>query len=174
MNAQLLLGAVLVGLTAEVMTAGLASSPVSAQVRRPTTHTIALTVFEVKGSTALDKLAPPTVSPADLSKAYGYKGPGQADRSAPEKWEVSTYLFAPSAVTIRRGDTVKLTVFVVNGDEHEVWVAGPDGQKAVANATWNRGREYHLEFVAATPGTYQLVCSTHAPTMVASFVALAD
>jgi plastocyanin len=77
-------------------------------------------------------------------------------------------------VTIRRGDTVRLTVFVVNGDAHEVWVAGPDGQRIVESATWNRGREYHLEFVATNPGTYQLVCSTHAPTMTASFVVLGD
>jgi plastocyanin len=174
MRSQLVVKAALVGLAAQVMAGGVAPGLASAQLRQSTTHTIALTVLEVKGSTTIDKLAPPAVSPADLSKAYGYKAPGQADHGTPAKWEVSSYLFAPSVVTIRRGDTVRLTVFVVNGDEHEVSVAGPDGQRIMGSAKWNRGHEYHLEFVATTPGTYQLICSTHAPTMAATFIALAD
>jgi plastocyanin len=145
-----------------------------AQQKGATAHTIFLTALEVKGSTTADALAPPTVNPADLSKGYGFKGPGQADKNAPQRWEVSSYLFAPAWVTVRRGDTVALTVFVVNGDEHEVSVMAPDGQRVVATAKWNRGREYHAEFVAARAGTYQLVCSTHAPSMIASFGVLSE
>ena len=47
----------------------------------------------MKGSTTADKLAPPPVNPADLSRGYGLKAPGQADRSAPTKWEVASYMF---------------------------------------------------------------------------------
>ena len=138
----------------------------------PTTHTIFITGMEVKGATTADKLAPPAINPADLSKGYGFKGPGEADRQSPQKWEVSSYIFAPSFVIVRQGDTVKLTVFLVNGDEHDVWVAAPDGRQITPKTTWNRGREYRVSFVAETPGPYQLTCSTHAPTMGATFLAL--
>ncbi len=143
-----------------------------AQQRPATTHTVFLTALEIKGSTTADKLAPPPLNPADLSKGYGFKGPGQADKNAPQKWEVSSYIFAPAALAVRQGDTVALTAFVVNGDEHEVWINAPDGQKVVASMMWNRGREYRTQFVAEKVGTYQLVCSNHAPSMVAAFVVL--
>jgi hypothetical protein len=67
---------------------------------------------------------------------------------------------------------VALTVFVVNGDEHEVWISAPDGLKVVPNTVWQRGREYHAEFVAEKVGAYQLACSNHAPTMTATFLVL--
>ena len=57
------------------------------------------------------------------------KGPGAADKSDPRKWEVASYIFTPSFVIVRQGDTVKLTAFLVNGDEHEVWVTAPDGRQ---------------------------------------------
>ena len=136
------------------------------------THTIFLSGVEVKGATTTDKLVPPPVNPADLSKGYGFKGPGEADKNAPQRWEVASYIFSPSYITVRQGDTVALTVFLVNGDEHEVMVTGPDGTPLVAKRTWNRGREYSVRFVAEQPGPYQLVCSTHAPTMATTFFAL--
>lgn len=148
------------------------SSGAGAEQKGPMTHTIFLTALEVKGSTTTDKLAPPSVNPADISKGYGFKGPGQADKSAPQKWEVSSYIFNPAFVTVRQGDEVVLTVFVVNGDEHEMWVTAPDGTKVVPNAKWHRGREYTARFVADKVGAYQLTCSSHAPSMLATFLAL--
>lgn len=148
------------------------AADIGAQEQGRVAHTIYATALEVKGSTTADKLAPPPVNPADLSKGYGLKAPGQADRSAPTKWEVASYMFNPAFVTLRQGDEVILNAFVVNGDEHEVWVTAPDGRIAVPKTMWHRGREYRLQFVADKPGTYQLVCSSHAPSMVLTFVAL--
>ena len=148
------------------------SGDVGAEQRGPMTHTIFMTVLEVKGSTTTDKLAPPSVNPADVSKGYGFKGPGQADKNAPQKWEVSSYIFNPAFVTVRQGDEVVLNVFLVNGDEHEVWITAPDGARAVARTTWNRGREYSVRFRAEQVGAYQLTCSSHAPTMAATFLVL--
>lgn len=143
---------------------------VAAQQQAGATHTIFLTVLEVKGSTTTDKLAPPPVNPKDISKGYEFKAPGVADKNAPQKWEVSTYMFSPGFVTVRQGDTVNLTAFVVNGDEHEVWVTAPDGREVVAKSKWNRGRQYEVSFVAEKVGPYQLTCSSHAPTMAATFL----
>jgi plastocyanin len=126
-----------------------------------------MTAAEIKGGTTADKLEPPPINPADLSKGYGYHPPGEADKKTPQRWEVSSYLFAPGFATVRQGDTVTLNVFVVNGDEHEVRVLAPDGKVVAPKATLQRGREYRLTFTAAQPGLYQLACSTHAPTMTA-------
>lgn len=150
----------------------LLSSDVGAEKRAPMTHTIFLTALEVKGSTTSDKLAPPSANPADLSKGYGFKGPGQADKNAPQKWEVSSYIFNPAFVTVRQGDEVVLTTFVVNGDEHEMWVTAPDGRRVVEKTMWNRGREYTVRFRADQVGAYQLTCSNHAPSMAAAFLVL--
>ena len=137
-----------------------------------TTHTIFMAVVEIKGGTSSEKLAPPSVNPKDLSKGYDFKAPGEADKSDPKRWEVSTYLFSPSSVTVRQGDTIKLTAFVVNADEHHVRVNDPDGREVIAETKWNRGREYQLSFVAKKLGTYHLTCSDHAPTMAATILVL--
>jgi plastocyanin len=73
---------------------------------------------------------------------------------------------------VLQDDTVKLTVFIVNGDEHEVRVADPDGRDVIAMTKWNRGREYNVSFVAKKLGSYQLICSAHAPTMTATMLVL--
>lgn len=147
------------------------AGPLAAQESGPV-YTIFMTAYEVKGATTLDKLAPPPADPVELSKGYGYKGPGQADRAAPQKWEVSSYMFNPAVVTVSQGGMVDLTVFVVNGDEHEAWITAPDGTMAVPKGKWTRGREYRMRFRADQSGTYQLVCSSHAPSMLATFLVL--
>jgi len=142
------------------------------QASRPTTHTIFMTVLELKGGTSADKLAPPPINPKDLSKGYDFKPPGEADKSDSKRWEVSSYSFAPGFVTVRQGDTVNLTVFVVNGDEHEARITDPDGREVIAQTKWNRGQEYKISFVAKKIGSYHLTCSTHAPTMSSTFLVL--
>lgn len=135
-------------------------------------HTIFVSLIEVKGGTSVDKLQPPSQSPQDLSKGYAFKGPGTADKNSPQRWEVSSYMVAPGYMTIRQGDEVELTAFVVNGDQHEVWVNAPDGTTVVSKAIWQRGREYQVRFVADKSGPYKLLCSDHAPSMTATFLAL--
>lgn len=162
------------GLTAVVLWSGLLLLVKQgvAQTGAPTTYTIFMTALEIKGGTSTEKLAPPTVNPKDLSKGYEFKAPGEADKVDPKRWEVSSYRFDPSFVTVRQGDTLKVTVFVVNGDEHETWITDPDGREIVPKRVWNRGREYQVSFVADKVGSYQLTCSSHAPTMAATFLVL--
>lgn len=145
---------------------------VLAQTVGATTHTIFMAAIEIKGGTSTDKLAPPSLNPRDLSKGYDFKSPGEADKNDPKRWEVSSYMFSPSSVTVRQGDTVKLTTFVVNADEHHVRLNDPDGGEVVAETKWNRGREYQFSFVAKKLGAYHLTCSDHAPTMAATILVL--
>lgn len=143
-----------------------------AQSVAPGSHTIFMSAVELKGATTTDKLRSPSTNPKDLSKGYEFKPPGIADKGDPKKWEVSSYSFAPSFVTVQQGDAVHLVVFVINGDEHEVQIADPDGALVGMKAKWNRGREYRVSFVAKKIGPYHLTCSTHAPTMAATFLVL--
>jgi plastocyanin len=138
----------------------------------PRTHQIFMTAVEIKGSTTTETLAPPAVKPGELSKGYGFKGPGEADKTAPQRWEVASYSFVPGFITVQQGDTVTLTAFVVNGDHHEVAMLAPDRQVVVPTAVWQRGREYAVFFVAEYMGTYQLKCFTHAPSMTANILVL--
>ena len=131
-----------------------------------------MTAIEIKGSTTTDTLAPPAVNPVDLSKGYGFKAPGEADKTSPKRWEVASYTFTPGFLTVQQGDRVMITAFVVNGDQHEVGVLAPDGQVVAPTATWQRGREYQVSFVAEKVGTYQLRCFAHAPTMTAHILVL--
>ena len=158
-------------LGALILSGALLAGDVGAQ-QAATTHTIFMNAVEFKGSTTTGKLAPPSANPAELSKGYVLKAPGEADKNAPDQWEVASYTFTPGFITVQKGDTVALSTFVVNGDKHEVAVLAPDGQAVVPKATWTRGQEYRVSFVADKVGTYHLSCSIHAPTMTASILVL--
>jgi len=131
-----------------------------------------VTGVEWKGSTSTKDLAAPPVDPAKLSDGYRYKGPGVADKADATKWEVSTYVWSPGAMTVLQGDKVKLRVFIVNGDKHSTWIEGPDGKEVVKEQVQNRGREYLVEFTASQVGNYALICNQHDPTMRAVITVL--
>ncbi len=118
----------------------------------PVERFIEVTGFEIKGSTSSDELAPPEIDPSTLSDGFGYKAPGEYDEDNPTKWQVATYMWSPGNMTAFQGDKVNLHFFIVNGNEHEVWVEGPDGSTVVDEAEMNRGREYTFEFEATQAG----------------------
>jgi len=132
---------------------------------------VALTLAELKGSTSTAKLAPPAEDITKLSAGYGYKAPGY-DNADKEKWEVATYVFLPSSVTVKKSDKVNLRVFGINGDLHAARLLDPHGKVVGSPMVWNRGREYTFSFVAEKSGVYRLVCDSHSPTMEATFYAL--
>ncbi|MBI3953980.1 MAG: hypothetical protein HY330_05655 [Chloroflexi bacterium] len=124
-----------------------------------------VTGAELKGSTVTKDLAVPPTDPKTLSDGYRYKKPGDADKSDASKWEVSTYVWTPGAMTVFQGDKVTLRIFIINGDKHTTWIEGPDGKEAVKEQTQNRGREYVMSFTASQAGAYMLHCNEHDPTM---------
>ena len=129
----------------------------------PTSVTFDVSIIEIKGST--DGIPAPDVDPTTLSDGYRFSPPGEFDADNPAKWQVSTYLFSPSALTVSQGDKVVLRIFVINGDKHTVWLEAPDGSGAVSEVLMNRGREYAVEFTADQVGYYTLHCDEHDPTM---------
>src|SRR5881296_2567507 len=103
-----------------MMCALLGTSDARAQRPPSHSHAIYMTAVEFKGSTTTDKLASPEVDPTKLSHGYAYKGPGQADPVARERWEVASYQFSPAFMTVQQDDSIMLSVFIANGDHHEV------------------------------------------------------
>jgi len=132
--------------------------------------TLDVSVIEIKGAT--DGIDPPSVDPAGLSLGYRFTPPGEYDADNPDKWQVSTYLYSPAAMSVIKGDDVTLRFFGINGDEHEMWVEAPDGTKVTDVVTLNRGRQLTLDFTAEELGHYKVVCSTHAPTMQADILSV--
>ena len=157
----------LTALQAEV--AGLDGSP-SAPGVDPVDRFIEVTGFEIKGSTSSADLAPPDVDPSTLSDGFGFKGPGDYDADNPDKWQVATYMWSPGNMIANQGDSISLHFFIVNGNEHEVWVEGPDGSTVVDETEMNRGREYFFDFDVSQAGVYRLICNNHEPTMTAELV----
>ena len=134
----------------------------------PSDVTFDLSVIEIKGAT--DGIDAPSVDPTTLSLGYGYKPPGEYDAENPAKWQVATYMFNDTSLSVVEGDDVTLRIFGINGDAHEMWVEAPDGTKVTDVVTLNRGRELTLEFTAEELGHYKVICSTHAPTMTADIL----
>jgi hypothetical protein len=69
----------------------------------PRTHQLFMTAVELNGATTIDTLAPPAVNPGELSKGYGFKGPGKAEKTAPRRREVASDTFAPGFITVPQG-----------------------------------------------------------------------
>src|SRR2546427_10897767 len=160
-------------LVAVLMLAGvLAAQDVRAQRGTSKSHAIYMTAVEFKGSTTTDKVAAPPMDPANMSHGYVYKGPGQADPAAPQRWEVASYQFSPAFVSVHQGDSIMLSAFIANGDHHDVHITDPDGQVVIEKKTWDRGREYTLFFQVLKVGDYHLQCATHAPSMTATIMVL--
>lgn len=136
-------------------------------------HSIYMTAVEFKGTTTSDKVTPPSIDPSRLSHGYTYNAPGQADPSAPQRWEVASYQFSPSFVTAYQGDSIMLSVFIANGDHHDVQLTDPDGRVVIAKATWDRGHEYTKFFQVEKVGDYHLECVLHRPSMTATIMVLA-
>ena len=150
-----------------VASGALAACSSDSSSAEPSAVTFDIEMIEVKGGT--DGIPPPDVDPTTLSEGYRFTGPGDFDADNLDRWQVSTYMFAPGAMTVAKGDEVSLRVFGVNGDEHEVWVEAPDGTKVTSAHIMNRGREYNLSFTAELTGHYKLICGNHAPTQADIF-----
>lgn len=157
----MVLGLVALGLLATACTGGGAAKVPAGE------RTFYVNAIEIKGATSTTKLAAPSPSPEELSKGYAHKAPGVFDKADPTRWEVSSYQFNPSALTVFQGDRVKLVMFVVNGDKHKDSIKDPDGVVVVPEKEHNRGRQYTMTFTADKAGFYTLHCDEHKETMKA-------
>lgn len=151
---------VILGVVALVLVAGCASGTASVPSGERVFY---INAIEIKGGT--DGIDPPSVNPETLGASFQYKPPGTVDPANPDKWQVASYQFNPSAMTVFQGDRVKLVLFVVNGDIHMDEVIAPDGSVVVPVVEHNRGRQYTITFTADEVGMYQLVCNTHREAM---------
>jgi plastocyanin len=143
----------------------LAACADSADTTAPSNVTFDVQLIEVKGAT--DGIDPPDTNPTELSAGYGFKPPGEFNAENPNEWQVATYMFAPGAMSVVKGDHVTLRIFGVNGNNHTLNVQAPDGSTVVESFVIERGREVTVDFTAEQSGHYKFICANHAPTMTA-------
>ena len=123
---------------------------------------IVVTAIEPKGGVTVDKEPFPT-TPLPEGKGYALKQPDQTGR-----WEVSVYGFDPRQIFVNEGDEVTLEFVGINGASHPITIAG-------YNQTFDlkRGQSTRVTFTADKASTFQIVCATHHPTMVAELIVAA-
>ena len=120
-----------------------------------------IAAVEPRGGATVEKEALPT-DPLPTGGGYVMRQPDQTGR-----WEVSTYLWAPSQIVVNEGDEVVLDFVGINGASHPTEIKGLG-----KTFTLKRGQVTRVEFKAEKPGVYPVVCTTHTPSMRGEIVVL--
>lgn len=113
-----------------------------------------------------------------LLGALTLAGAGAAAAQAPPKTArvtVNDYFFSPSAVTIRKGGSVKWVWSSANTNPHDVHLkSGPKGLRAKRSYSTPTSAVAEARFQKAfeTPGTYRFFCTIH-PTKMRMTVVVA-
>lgn len=123
---------------------------------------VVITAVEPKGGTTIDKEPFPTELPP-AGAGYVVKQPDQAGR-----WEFSVYVWEPRQIIVNEGDEVALEFVGVNGASHPTTITGYEQSFEL-----KRGHVSRVTFTADKAGTFQIVCRTHHPSMVAELIVLA-
>ncbi|MGB7685755.1 MAG: plastocyanin/azurin family copper-binding protein [Solirubrobacterales bacterium] len=91
-----------------------------------------------------------------------------AQAPKPTRVTVSDYFFSPSAVTIRKGSSVKWVWSSANTYPHDVHLkSGPKGlrEKRSYSTTTSAVAEARFQKAFETPGTYRYFCTIHPTKM---------
>lgn len=128
---------------------------------QPGERTVYLTAIEPKGSTTVDKEPFPEAS-LPPGGGYGLKPPDDTGT-----WQVETYVWLPSEITVVEGDKVTLQVLGVNGSIHPSRIEG----YGVAFEA-KRGQVTTVTFTADKAGVFKIICDAHQPTMTGTLIVL--
>lgn len=122
---------------------------------------IVVTAVEPKGGAQADKEPFPSQA---LPEGAGYvlKQPNETGR-----WEVSVYVWEPRQIIVDQGDEVTLEFVGVNGASHPTTISGYGKSFEL-----KRGEVNRVTFTADKPGTFQITCATHQPTMTAELIVI--
>lgn len=120
---------------------------------------IVVTAIEPKGGANVSREPFPEAKLPE-GKGYQLKQPDETGR-----WEVAVYVWDPRQIFVDEGDDVTLDFVGVNGASHPTTIEGYD-----ITFELKRGHLNTLRFKADKPGTFQIVCTAHHPTMVAELV----
>ncbi len=136
-----------------------AAPPLPAQAEE---RVIYMQAMEPKGGVTIDKEPfPGNTLPA--GGGYVIKPP-----DAKGRWEVSTYIFNPSQIIVRKGDRVTLKIIGINGDKHTGYIEQLHPEKF----TVKRGLITTVSFTADKAGRFRLGCDEHKPSMEGEIIVL--
>ena len=117
---------------------------------------------EPKGGTTVDKEPFPT-GPLPPGGGYVIAQPDEKTR----RWEVSAYIWQPSQIIVNEGDEVTLEFVGINGAAHPTTIAA-FGQ----TFTVKRGQAHRVTFNADKVGIFEIICSTHKPSMSGELIVM--
>lgn len=151
-----LLALTVLGAIALAACAGTASAKL-----QPGERTVYLAAIEPKGSATVDKEPFPeaTLPPGG---GYGLKAPDDTGT-----WQVETYVWLPSEITVVEGDKVTLQVLGVNGAIHPSRIEGYDVEFEA-----KRGQLATVTFTADKAGVFKILCEAHQPSMTGTLIVL--
>ena len=139
--------------------AGLSIAIASATPANAEQRSFTILAFEAKGGAMADK-EPFPANPMPAGEGYVLKKPDATGR-----WEVSTYMWLPSQITVNQGDDVTLDFVGINGASHPVSISGYNKTFVVA-----RGTSTKISFKADKAGVFKIDCGLHMPTMTAELI----
>ena len=126
-----------------------------------------ITTVHVDGKTSAkgDANHPPEPFPSSAASAGG----GLIVRPPDEQgaWSVRAFVFQPSQVVVRQGDTVVLNFVGVQGPSHTIAIDGRNERISL-----QRGEMKSVRFIAEQPGTIRFVSVGREPTMQGSILVL--
>ncbi|MGQ0662017.1 MAG: cupredoxin domain-containing protein [Pseudomonadota bacterium] len=122
---------------------------------------IPMAAVEPKGGTTVDKEPFPSQA-LPIGGGYIVQKPDATGR-----WEVSTYRWDPTQVTVNEGDLVTLEIIGINGAEHPAVIEGYDIGFVV-----KRGEVTKVTFKADKPGVFKFHCGIHHPSMIGELIVL--
>ncbi|MFQ5919885.1 MAG: hypothetical protein ACE5I4_07575 [Thermoplasmata archaeon] len=95
----------------------------------------------------------------------GTAGPGEPFIEEGDK--VERYVFVPDTIRVQQGQNVKLHFLGINGGGgHTMFIE----HYVPTPFTFMRNETVTKEFIADRAGSFDMICSTHPPTMTAEFI----
>ncbi len=131
-----------------------------------TTHAadkvIYMQAMEPKGTTSVEKEAFPG-NTLPTGGGYKIKPPNKKG-----KWQVSTYIWNPNQVIVRKGDRVTLKIVGLNGAKHEGSIEHYLPKPFIVK----RGLITTVKFTADKAGRFKIGCTEHEPSMTGELIVL--
>jgi len=87
--------------------------------------------------------------------------------NADGEWYARAYLWDPATIVVKRGETVLLEFFGINGDEHRTAIEGVEGEVMV-----RRGEITQVPFAAREAGIFRFASLDRMPSMVGQIVVI--
>lgn len=97
-----------------------------------------------------------TMSPAPAAERTIQLVTGEFKATGPDGKMIEAYRWDPGTIYVKKGESIRLSIFGVNGASHPFIIDGLNIKGEV-----KQGKETIVSFRANKPGVYRIICLTH-------------